>query len=155
GNPVFARDPFPGNQIPTSLLNPTSLAVANLIYPQPNFAGDGVNYLDSEPVVTSTNQFGIRADAALSAQSNLFGRYTQDLSSRVLPTGIPKSPTDQKGIGRQVVIGYTHTFGPSSVLEIRGQYLRTGIGLLGFFPEQSFLESNGLLRDWPAQTGLR
>ncbi len=155
GNPLFARDPFSGNQIPASLLNPTSLAVANLIYPQPNYAGDGVNYLDAEPVVTSTNQFGIRIDAALTTKSSLFGRYTQDLSSRVLPTGIPKSPTDQQGQARQAVVGYTRTFGPTAVLEIRGQYLRTRIGLLGFFPDPSFLESNGLLKDWPAQTGLR
>ena len=155
GNPIFARDPYPGNQIPVSQLNPTALAVAKLIYPQPNYAGNGVNYLDSEPVVTSTNQFGIRIDAALSGKSNLFGRYTQDLSSRVLPSGIPMSPTDQQGIGRQAVLGYTHTFGPTSVLEIRGQYLRTGIGLLGYFPPTSFLQSNGLLNDWPAQTGLR
>lgn len=155
GNPIFARDPFPGNQIPGAQLNATALAVANLIYPQPNYVGNGVNYLDSEPVVTRTNQFGIRIDAALSSKSNLFGRYTQDVSSRVLPTGIPKSPTDQQGLARQVVLGYTRTFGPTAVLDIRGQYLRTEIGLLGFFPDPSFLTSNGLLKDWPAQTGLR
>lgn len=155
GNPIFSRTPFPGNQIPSSRLNPTALAVANLIYPQPNYSGSGVNYLDSEPVVTNTNQFGIRIDASLTDKTSLFGRYTQDTGTRVLPTGIPKSPTDQKQIGRQQVVGMTHTFGPSSVLEIRGQFLRTGIGLLGFFPPTSFLESNGLLNDWPAQTGLR
>jgi len=155
GNPIFARDPFAGNQIPTTQLNATALAVANLIYPAANYAGNGVNYLDSEPVVTSTNQFGVRIDAALSSKSTLFGRYSQDLSSRVLPTGIPKSPTDQQGLARQAVVGYTRTFGPSAVLEIRGQFLRTGIGLLGFFPPTSFLDSNGLLKDWPAQTGLR
>jgi hypothetical protein len=155
GNPVFSRTPFPGNQIPSSMLNPTALAVANLIYPQPNFVGNGVNYLDSDPVVTSTNQFGVRIDASLSEKTTLFGRYTQDTASRVLPSGIPKSPTDQQQTARQAVLGLTHTFGPSTVLEIRGQFLRTAIGLLGFFPPTSFLQSNGLLNDWPAQTGLR
>jgi hypothetical protein len=155
GNAVFARDPYPGNQIPTSQLNATALAVANLMYPKPNYVGNGVNYLDSEPVVTNTNQFGIRIDAALSSKGNLFGRYTQDTGTRLLPSGIPMSPTDQEGFGRQAVVGYTRTFGPSAVLEIRGQFLRTGIGLLGFFPSPSFLDSTGLLKDWPAQTGLR
>jgi len=155
GNPIFSREPFPGNQIPASMLNATALAVAKLIYPQPNYVGSGVNYLDSEPVVTSTNQYGIRIDAALSSKSSLFGRFTEDSGSRVLPSGIPISPTDQKQLGRQAVLGYTHTFGPSAVLEIRGQYLRTGIGLLGYFPTTSFLESAGLLQDWPAQTGLK
>ena len=78
------------------MLNPTALAVAKLIYPQPNYVGDGVDYLDSEPVITNTDQFGIRIDAALTDKTNLFGRYSQDVGSRVLPSGIPMSPTDQK-----------------------------------------------------------
>ncbi len=107
--------------------------MAKLIYPQPNYVGSGVNYLDSEPVKTDTNQFGIRIDAALTSTTNLFGRYTQDTGTRVLPSGIPKSPTDQKGLSRQQVLGLTHTFGPSAVLELRAQFLRTAIGLLGVF----------------------
>jgi hypothetical protein len=155
GNPIFTRTPFPNNQIPASLLNPTAIAVAKLIYPQPNYVGSGVNYLDSEPVKTNTNQYGIRIDASLGANTNLFGRYSQDTGTRVLPSGIPMSPTDQTGLSRQQVLGLTHTFGPSAVLELRAQFLRTAIGLLGFFPPTSFLESTGLLNDWPAQSGLR
>lgn len=155
GNPIFSRTPFPNNQIPASLLNPTALAVARLIYPQPNYIGSGVNYLDSEPVKTDTDQFGIRVDAALTSTTNLFGRYTQDTGTRILPSGIPKSPTDQTQLSRQQVLGLTHTFGPSAVLELRAQFLRTAIGLLGYFPPISFLESTGLLKDWPAQTNLR
>jgi hypothetical protein len=155
GNPIFTRSPFPGNQIPSTMLNATSLAVAKLIYPQPNYVGEGVDYLDSEPVVTNTDQFGIRIDAALTDRTNLFGRYTQDTGTRVLPSGIPKSPTDQNQLGRQQVLGLTHTFGPTAVLELRAQYLRTAINLLGYFPSTAFLESTGLLNDWPPQTGLR
>lgn len=155
GNPIFTRAPFPGNQIPASMLNATALAVAKLIYPQPNYVGSGVNYLDSEPVKTDTDQYGIRIDAAITQSTNLFGRYTQDTGTRVLPSGIPISPTDQKGLSRQQVLGLTHTFGPTAVLELRAQYLRTEIGLLGFFPPTSFLQQTGLLNDWPAQTGLR
>jgi hypothetical protein len=155
GNAIFTRAPFPGNQIPATMLNAAALAVAKLVYPQPNYAGSGVNYLDSEPVKTNTNQWGIRIDASLTDKTTLFGRYSQDTASRLLPTGIPISPTDQAQTARQQVVGLTHTFGPSAVLEIRGQYLSTAIGLLGFFPPTSFLQSTGLLNDWPAQTGLK
>lgn len=155
GNPIFSRTLFPGNQIPASMLNPAALAVAKLIYPQPNYAGNGVDYLDSEPVRTRTNQFGIRIDASITEKTTLFGRYTQDTGTRILPTGIPMSPTDQTQLGRQQVLGLTHTFGPTAVLELRAQFLRTAIGLLGYFPSTSFLQTTGLLNDWPAQTGLR
>lgn len=155
GNAIFARTPFAGNQIPASMLNPTALAVAKLVYPQPNYVGVGVNYLDSDPLITNTDQFGIRVDADLTDKTHAFARYTQDTGSRVLPSGIPISPTDQNQLSRQQVLGLTQTFGPTTVLELRAQFLRTAISLLGYFPPTSFLESTGLLNDWPAQTNLR
>jgi len=155
GNPIFSRAPFTNNQIPTAMLNPAALAAANLIFPAPNFTGSGANYLDSEPVVTSTDQFGIRIDSALGEKTTLFGRFAWDNAKRVLPSGIPAEPTNQFQLGVQQVLGLTHTVSPTSVLAVRAQYLRTKVELLGDFPSVSFLESNNLLRDWPAQEGLR
>jgi hypothetical protein len=155
GNPIFARDPFPNNQIPTALLNPTALAVAKYAYPAPNYSGSGVNFLNSEPVSTDTNQFGVRVDAALSTKTNLFGRFAWDKATRVLPNDLPGQPTNQFQLGVQPVIGLTHTFSPTALLDIHAQYLRTSIQLLGIFPPEDFLQSNGLLQDWPPQTGLR
>jgi hypothetical protein len=155
GNTVYSRQPFANNQIPASMLNPTALAVAKLMYPQPNYAGTGVNYLNSQPVETNTDQFGIRIDASITEKTTLFGRYTQDTGTRILPSSLPTAPTNQKGLDRQQVLGLTHTFSSTAVLDLRAQFLRTTIALLGDFPSSEFLESAGLLADWPAQTGLR
>lgn len=155
GNPIFVRAPFANNQIPSSMLNPTALAVAKFVYPAPNFSGSGVNYLDSEPVVTNTDQFGLRIESSLTPKTTIFGRFAWDNSSRLLPSGIPSEPTHQRQVDVQQVLGMTHTLSPTSVLDLHAQFLRTTIGLLGNFPPVSLLESNGLLRDWPAQIGLK
>jgi hypothetical protein len=75
GNPTFTRDPFPNNPIPSSMLNSTAVAFAKFVYPAPNFAGVGVNHLDSEPVVTKTDQFGLRIDSSLTQKTATFGRF--------------------------------------------------------------------------------
>ena len=155
GNPIFTRTPFNNNQIPQAMLNSAAINVAKLIFPAPNYSGSGVNYLDSEPVVTNTDQFGIRIDAALGQQTTLFGRFAWDNAKRLLQSGIPSEPTNQAELGLQQVVGLTHTIGPTAVFDVHAQFLRTKVALLGDFPPASFLETNGLLNDWPAQEGLR
>ncbi len=155
GSPIFSRAPFPNNQIPSSMLNSAALAVAKFVYPAPNYSASGVNYVDSEPEVTNTDNFGIRIDAAVNEKTTLFGRFAWDHGTRVVPSGIPSEPTNQVQLGAQQVLGLTHTFSPTTVLDVHAQYLRTNIGLFGNFPPVSFLETNGLLTDWPAETGLR
>jgi hypothetical protein len=155
GNPIFARTPFTDNQIPTALLNPAAQAVAKFVNPAPNYSGSGVNYLDTEPALTTGNQFGIRIDAALNAKTTFFGRYSQDLGSRRVPNGLPSEPAHISGMGVQQVLGLTRTISPTSVLDLRAQYLRSGQEQLGTFPPVSFLQTNHLIEDWPAQTGAR
>jgi hypothetical protein len=91
----LTRQPFTNNVIPPMMLNSSAVNVAKLIYPAPNYSGPGANYLDSEPAVTSTDNFGIRVDSSLNPKNSLFGRFAWDNGTRVLPSGIPVSrPTN-------------------------------------------------------------
>ena len=145
GNPIFTRAPFTNNQIPASLLNPTAIAVAKLIYPQPNYIGSGVNYLDSEPLKTNTNQYGVRIDAALGPNTNLFGRYTQDTGTAFFPPAFPLLHRSDRPLSPTSVRfdAYLRTqCSPrvaSAVLADRDWHL-------GFFPPTSFLESRAVER---------
>lgn len=156
GNPIFARDPFTNNQIPSSLLNPTALAIAKLRYPQPNFtSSSGLNFLNSQPNVTNTDQFGIRIDAALSQKTSLFGRFARDNSYNISPSSVATKETTLNQVNLQQVLGLTHTLSPTTVLDLRAQFLRTNLLLSGGLNiPPDFLESNGILQDWPANTGL-
>ena len=41
-NGVTVRDPFPGNQIPASLISPTMQQLLRAYMPRPNLSGDQV-----------------------------------------------------------------------------------------------------------------
>lgn len=157
GNPIFARDPFVNNQIPPGLLNPSIQAAAKLYYPAPNYSlpGAEINYLDTTPSMTYGNQFGIRLDAALNAKTTFFGRYSQDKGWRRSPGGFPNVFSTLDAVAIQQVLGLTRTISPTSVLDLRAQYLRSGQEWHGTFPPEGFLETNNFSRDWPAQDGAR
>src|SRR5207244_2759789 len=102
GNPIFARTPFLNNQISAALLNPAAEFLANT-YPKPNLPTNGTqpNFINTEPVVTDSDQFGIRVDAALSDKTSFFGRFSNDHAKRLLPQTVPNYPDTQSQIGVQ------------------------------------------------------
>jgi hypothetical protein len=71
------RDPFPGNLIPASLLDPVGVKVTSF-YPLPNLAGNvaGANNYNTNVAARRTQYHGtVRVDHVLSSKDRLFGRY--------------------------------------------------------------------------------
>jgi len=154
GNPIFSRQPFTNNQIPASLLNPAAVALIKQLYPSPNNNTAQGNYLSTEPTVTGSNQYGIRLDAAIGEKATIFSRFTNDATKRTDPTSFPNFPYNQNQVGTQAVIGTTYSFSPTTVLDLRGQFLRTQITITSPEPTQAFWESTGLITDFPGTTDL-
>jgi len=79
-NGRFTSDPFPGNVIPTSRINPISAKLLSY-YPKPNASGtaDGTNnlVLPNEPEDLNFLTHTIRVDHSLSDKHRVFGRYNQ------------------------------------------------------------------------------
>ncbi|MEJ7609017.1 MAG: carboxypeptidase-like regulatory domain-containing protein [Bryobacteraceae bacterium] len=70
--------PFPGNIIPRSQINPTSLAILGLI-PEPNFGAANAtsrNFFRQIPRGFDGDQYDIRVDHAVSRANNLFVRWS-------------------------------------------------------------------------------
>src|SRR5207244_7563880 len=151
----FAPDPFPNNQSPTQLLNPAAQFLA-ATYPQPNLTTVGAqpNLINTDPVVTVSDQFGTRVDAALTDKTTLFGRFSYDNTTRSLPQTIPSYPDIQDQTGVQQVLGLTHIFSSTSVLDLRAQYLRSSITIKAKEPVLSQWVSTGLINDYPGEIGL-
>lgn len=155
GNPIFSRQPFTNNQVPQSLINPAALALIKQLYPaNPNNNTPEGNYLNTEPIVTDSNQYGIRLDEAIGQKTTLFGRYTNDATKKTEPNTLPNFPYYQKQIGTQAVLGATYSFSPTAVLDLRGQYLRTQVTISSPEPSESFWKSTGLINDFPGTTDL-
>jgi hypothetical protein len=61
-NGVTTRAPFPGNQIPSSRIDPAMTAYAKVFLPAPNTNVSGNNYINTSPNILNGNQGMIRID---------------------------------------------------------------------------------------------
>ncbi len=157
GNPIFTRDPFAGNQIPSNLINQAAKNIAGAIFPAANLGSGtgGGNFINTQSLTTQSDQFGIRIDTVLPKQVNFFGRYTYSNAALSSPTIIPKLPSLTRNRMQQAVIGLSHALSPTTVLDFHAQFLRTSLLIYNPPPVPlDFLQQNGLVRDFPPPQGI-
>jgi hypothetical protein len=148
---VYVRDPFgtcgPAttnftvascglNIIPAGRLDPNAIKLLNL-YPNPttNAAGSLFsNYANSPKLFEHSNAFDTRMDINFNEKNQLFYRFTLKDDPQFIPGifgGVADGGGFQQGtqtaIAQQSALGYTHTFSPSLINEVRAglNYLRT------------------------------
>jgi hypothetical protein len=134
----YVRDPFPGNTIPATSIDPAARAVVDR-YPAPNVwngANEATanNYRRVGSDVTAQDQFDLRLDRYLGARHKVFGRYSYLRDDSTPSTPLP----DGSGTFTALFIGQTltradsvvgeHTWNltPSSVNQIRFGFTRRG-----------------------------
>lgn len=129
---VTTRNPFPGNQIPSSLLDPAAVKLEKLL-PNPTSGAATSNFIYNGTLSQQTDQFDVRIDQNLGASDRLFGRYGYDNSTQVVPGTIPAPANSGIAIGpylstnagatstpllnQSATIGYTRTLSPNMVSE--------------------------------------
>lgn len=137
---TFTRDPFPNNQIPSSLLNPVGQKIANL-YPLPNRPGTGPedlnNYYAQGAGYYENDKFDVRVDWEQSSTHRLFVRVSDRVrQSQNVPCFFCNGgdfEDNQANTGVQAVINDTITPGPNWVINSFVSYSRwreshTGVG---------------------------
>jgi outer membrane receptor protein involved in Fe transport len=127
--------PFPGNKIPTSLIDPAATKILGVL-PQPNSPGtfnaaNGLAVNDLVEIGSSkpgSNNFTTRIDENLSQNDRLFGSLThynsQSPTQPVIPGPLENTTGASVTTGYQATIGYTHTFSPTLVFDARMSYWR-------------------------------
>jgi hypothetical protein len=157
-NPLnIIRDPFPGNRIPTALLNSTSMQVLQKYYPLPNLGvAEGVlpNYQFTAPTNTLSDQTGIRIDHKFGDNDTLFGRYNRTNQNLVRPEGLPTYQQTLQNYGQTLALGYTHLFGPNIILNVHYGYTNTNYGQFDAAAGQDFLDSTNFGTHAPAKNGI-
>lgn len=132
----FLRDPFPGNRIPESRIDPVAARVRTL-WPQPTSAGTGParvnNWTGAGSAPNTQDQFSARMDHSLSDRHKLFGRFSWSNINRggfdffgngagwVNPGG-SGMPIDINA--RNLSIDDTYTFTPTLLLNLRYGFVR-------------------------------
>lgn len=142
GAPVYTRQQFPGNVIPQSMINPTSLALEKLWAP-PNTAGQQFtnfnNWIGTAPFGGNTDEYVARFDQNVSNKQHFFARFSS-WKQNVLATDPYKSGECANGQCTEtyhaynIVLDDTYAWTPTLLSDIhigllRDNYVRTPVSL--------------------------
>jgi hypothetical protein len=131
-NGTAIRDPFPGNIIPAARINPVAKTLIALT-PPPMLPIAVNNFVRSISAPVDSDNFLGRVDWTHSAKNTIFSHvgYTSQWSTTDCLFGLPLcGGAGNGGIStnenRQLTLGWTHLFGPTTINEFRIGYTRTG-----------------------------
>jgi len=121
----FVREPFPGNILPASRLDPNAIKLLNL-YPLPTNSGLFNNYASNPVLRNNADQFDIRGDQNFSEKDSLFARVSYVDNPEFLPGPFPGiadggafAQGNQTAKSWNAALSESHTFSPSLVNEAR------------------------------------
>ncbi|MGA8594003.1 MAG: carboxypeptidase regulatory-like domain-containing protein [Bryobacteraceae bacterium] len=118
-NGSYSRTPFAGNIIPTSLLNPAALLYAKTLFPAPSTTNvSGTNAVDATPIHLNQDSYQGRIDQVFNEHDTLFGRISYYNNTETSSAGFPGALNAVSLDGWNYAIHETHTFGPTSVLDM-------------------------------------
>jgi hypothetical protein len=137
GQPVYARQPFPGNVVPPSMIDLTS-AKELFLWPLPNTTGAPFtnvnNFTSTSPVGGNNNEAVTRIDQNISAKQHFFARFSYwnnlDLPINPLGTGACVCTCTQTFSTKDVVIGDTYTISPDLLLDVHVGFDREAYNVL-------------------------
>jgi hypothetical protein len=110
----------PCNKIPSSMINPTTVYFAKTFFPTP-VAVPGYpqwNGVDTTPAIISQNQGSVRIDQQFGTKDRIFGRWTEAWEPITGSGGYPELMVNTKDNSYNIAVNWTHTFGPTSVLQL-------------------------------------
>jgi outer membrane receptor protein involved in Fe transport len=127
-NPLNGYKPFQGNQIPSSYFNAVGQKVLAL-YPSPNgtYPG-GQNYHYVSDTINNWNQENFRFDYTISSKDNVFVRFTNQNQTTTVSDITPAREILYPSNPKNLAVGWTHTFSPHLVNNVRYGWAHTAVG---------------------------
>ena len=136
GNEIVLRQPFPGNRIPQSRINPASQSYLRNSWLLPNTAGlpftNVGNFASNTSAGADADWLTFRGDWNLSTKQRIYGRYSLWTSQTLkidpfgngfypseLVQGSPEDFTTQ-----QILVADTYMFTPTTVADVRVSWIR-------------------------------
>ena len=135
---LASRQAFPGNKIPSNLLNPTALEIVKLLYPLPNLAPGvipGINYFNTGANTYTYDQYSARVDHQFRRNDNFYARITEARNPS-LSIGLPALPTGMTNNFINVAVSETHTISPTFIVTGRFGLQRTNPEYFGGWPSK-------------------
>ncbi|MGA8153604.1 MAG: TonB-dependent receptor [Terriglobales bacterium] len=139
----------PCNKIPSSLLSPTMVYYAKTLFPAPISTGiSGFNGRDTTPQIIRQDQISIRGDQQIGANDRIFARYTAAWQPDTVSGGYPGLTDDTQSNNYNIAVNWTHTFGPSSVLQLTFGHVSAQYNVVPSFANapSDFLQQSGFAK---------
>jgi Carboxypeptidase regulatory-like domain/TonB dependent receptor len=142
------------NVICPNRLDQAAVNIMTLNYPRPNVSGALTrNFVTQTKIGGENDQYNIRLDDRLSDKNNLFGRYTywKADSNPYDSWGTHTQGQGHTGLyTHEAVVGDTHAFNSSTILDVRLAYLRV---FQHEFPDSSGVDLSQIGPGWAALNG--
>jgi len=153
--------PFPGNRIPASRLNPTSLKLQQF-YPEPNYGPPtllSANFRGSFPARVKSDQFDIRLDHYFSPKHFAYSRFSfKNLKNGRVNFALPTiGPSRETPHVRMLVLSDSYTLTPGLINEFRAGFARQWRRIEGPFHGPTIIKQlgiEGLHPDLPDRPGF-
>jgi hypothetical protein len=116
----FIRDPFPGNRIPVSRINPGNLAYARATFPAagPIVTADR-NAIDPTPLSQNQEEYSARIDRVLSPKDNAFFRISGSMLDQTSSGGRPLLASFREFTAINIGASWVRVINPSTVMQIQ------------------------------------
>ena len=122
--------PFTNNTIPTGRLNTVSLALMNKLMPVPTTGGIGTNTFENVPYTSDVERISLRADHKFNDNNSMRFTWLRAFYGPNVTVGPDSLQGGVSGDGEhnsQFILGYTHTFSPTLVMDINGDFFHLPI----------------------------
>ena len=148
----ITKIPYPNNTIPQSAFSTFGKSAVSH-FPAPNSNLPQGNYVYSVASPADADQQNYRVDHSIGSMNHLFARYSQTEYSIAEPGVLPEGTSYLDEPTRQVVAGFTRTFSPTIVNDLRFGWMQelvtldgkaiteaqwNAIGLKGLFPYNQY-----------------
>jgi len=126
---VFAKAPYPNNQLPPGSINSISQGLLSF-FPLPNV---GTNlFSTTQTLQNNTDQFGVKVDHYLTPRDTLNFRYMFNQLSQTDPlspggASVPGFPVGENERAQNFVVQETHTFSSTMIGVARFSFLRNKV----------------------------
>jgi Carboxypeptidase regulatory-like domain len=123
-----AYQPYPGNQIPSNLFNATAQKVL-AYYPAANGSyASGQNYHYLAVTTDNWDQENVRWDYTISNNDSVFARFTNQNQTTSVTDITPSREIIYPSNPKNLAIGWTHTFSPVLINNVRYGWSHTAVG---------------------------
>jgi hypothetical protein len=154
---LIIRDPFLNNIIPAGRINAASALMLTKYYPAPNMnvAPTVLPNLSFTGVTAiASDVYGVRLDHRFGNNDTVFGRYNRNNATQNTPEALPGYLHSVINYAQQLVFGYTHLFGSSTVLQGHFADTHTNIANYDAPAGQTFVSSINWASVQPAKYGI-